>query len=118
MALPAYPSALPLPLENVTDEYIPDVIRTDGNMGLIVQYRRGVRVRRRVGVTIRLTGSQYQTWLSFWKVSLAAGANKFTMQLKLDDVLDTYTVRIIDGSFSSNSIDKGWWDVKFQLEIL
>ena len=102
-AYPAY--ALPLPREVYSLEEENNVIRTAFEGGRYRQRNKYEHNLKMLNVTWSFTYEQFLMWRVFLVEGIANGADYFTMELLIDDVLDIKTVRIVEGTYKAQKSD-------------
>lgn len=117
MSLQEYPAyALPLPSEAYAVQEENTVIRTMFESGRARQRRRFSHNLKLMQVNWLFTYEQFLVWRVFLIEGISNGADYFTMEFLIDDVLDEKTVRIVEGSYNAQKSDN-WWRVNAVVEI-
>jgi len=103
---PAY--GLPLPKEVFDLEELPSTIRTamqSGRARQRIKYRHNLKY---VNVKWVFSKEQYLLWRMFHAEGISNGADYFTMDLLIDDVLDNFKTRIVEGTYKAEKSDPKW----------
>lgn len=99
----AYPDyALPLPREAFQVREENTTIRTKMASGRARQRQRFDSSLKFFQLSWSFNDHQFLVWRMFHREALNFGANYFTMQMRIEDVLDTKTIRIVEGSYQSS----------------
>jgi len=102
----SYPShALPLPSHVYRLEENNDVYRTVMEGGRARQRKRYETSLKYLSVSFAFSVNQFLVWRMFHREGINMGADYFTMDLLIDDELDTKTVRIVEGTYKASHTD-------------
>lgn len=114
MALPAWPSCLPLPQIDGYSVAMSDAVNARDADGLVVARNRFTRMAEAVDVVLVMNGIQLGIWEGWFKHRIANGAGWFTLTLD-GEAMTTYTARIGDG-YQAELVDTAW-RVSFSLLV-
>lgn len=115
-----WPNKLPLPAINFGINTSSNSIRTTMDSGVIRQRRRFTVEQVFAQATWELSDKAMTILIAFLKYKVNLGNDSFFMDLPLggQEGAVTHVVRFVEGKFTQQYSEGGFWDVAAELEIL